>query len=219
MLQSGTGGRFGTGEVLNDAQINFNQSNGLIVSNKIIGTGAVRILGSGALTLAGKNLYSSGTTVSGERHLSAPMTPANNSMLSMADRVTLSWTPPPEVMEYDVNLGPSATSVLQATTGTPVTYKGRVTGNEYPVAGFTNGATNYWRIDFRLADGTVVKGPVWNFTLVTEQDPMMDTWVATDGLNRILPGPAEAGPPHLDLRSRGSIMVLGRARGRILLVG
>lgn len=124
--------------------------------------------------------------------------PANNTMLSFTNSVMLDWTMPPGAVSYDVFLGTSATTVAQATTGTAGIYKGRVTLDEYAATGFTSGTTNYWRIDFRFADGTVFKGTVWNFTLVTEQDPMADTWVATDGLDRSIPTFAQAGPPRDD---------------------
>ncbi len=124
--------------------------------------------------------------------------PANNTMLSLAGPVTLHWTMPAGAVSYDVYLGTTATAVNQATTATSGIYKGRVTTDEYAASGFTSGTTNYWRIDFRFADGSVFKGPVWNFTLVAEQDPMADTWVATDGLDRSIPTFAQAGPPRDD---------------------
>ncbi|MEY3896602.1 MAG: hypothetical protein RLZZ214_2122, partial [Verrucomicrobiota bacterium] len=124
--------------------------------------------------------------------------PVNNVMLPFSNSLTLDWTPPPGVVGYDVYLGTSATTVGQATTATAGIYQGRISADEFTASGFTSGTTHYWRIDYILADGSVFKGTLWNFTLVTELDAMMDTWVATDGLNRTLPGFSQTGPPRAD---------------------
>ena len=126
------------------------------------------------------------------------ISPANNAMLSFAESVILDWAAVAGVVSYDVYLGTSATGVAGATTATTGTYLGRMTADQMAASGFSNGVANYWRVDYILADGSVFKGPTWNFTLVKEQDLMADTWVATDALNRVLPGAAQVGPPRDD---------------------
>jgi len=63
-LQLNTGAWFGGGNVTNNGLLVFNSSGNPTVGAVISGTGALRLAGSGPVTLAGNNSYSGGTTVS-----------------------------------------------------------------------------------------------------------------------------------------------------------
>lgn len=129
----------------------------------------------------------------------SPVSPLNNVMLSMTGPATnLAWTPMVDAVGYDVYVGTDSATVAAAGTGTTGIYRSRTNITSFSANGFSNGVTNYWRIDYVLADGAILKGPVWNFTLVVENDLMADTWAATDALNRVLPDAAQAGPPRDD---------------------
>ena len=58
-----TTGTLGSGPVTDNANLNFNHSNGLTVANAISGTGTVNQIGTGTLTLSGANTYTGATTV------------------------------------------------------------------------------------------------------------------------------------------------------------
>lgn len=132
-----------------------------------------------------------------EVFLALPIAPLNNVMLSMTGPTTnLAWTAMAGAVGYDVYFGTDPTVVAAAGTGTAGIYQNRTLNTSFTANGLANGVTNYWRIDYILADGSILKGPVWNFTHVVENDFMSDTWVATDALNRVLPNAAQAGPPR-----------------------
>ncbi len=66
-LQVGSGGTTGTlgsGAVANDGALIFNRSDSFLVANAITGTGTVRKMGAGTLTLTGAHTYSGTTTIS-----------------------------------------------------------------------------------------------------------------------------------------------------------
>ena len=61
----GTSGALGTGSVTNNGALVFNRSDtGYVVSSVIAGTGTLRQMGAGTLTLSGVNTYSGGTAFS-----------------------------------------------------------------------------------------------------------------------------------------------------------
>ncbi|TWS95707.1 autotransporter domain-containing protein, partial [Reyranella sp. CPCC 100927] len=87
-LQLGTGGTTGSilGNVANDGTLIFNRSDTLTFGGTISGTGSVRQIGGGVLTLTGSNAYGGGTTVSG-----GTLSVSSNANLGAAgSRVTLS---------------------------------------------------------------------------------------------------------------------------------
>ncbi|WP_421989058.1 beta strand repeat-containing protein [Roseococcus sp.] len=59
----GTTGTLGTGAVVNDAALAFNRTDALTVANTISGSGRLRQVGGGVLTLNSANTYSGGTAV------------------------------------------------------------------------------------------------------------------------------------------------------------
>ena len=60
----GTTGTLGSGNVVNNATLQFDRFDNVTAANAISGTGALVKLGAGTLTLTGTNTYSGGTTVS-----------------------------------------------------------------------------------------------------------------------------------------------------------
>ena len=63
-LRLGTGGSLGSGDVAIATTLQFNQADAITVANTLSGAGAVRMTGSGSVTLSGTNNYSGVTTVS-----------------------------------------------------------------------------------------------------------------------------------------------------------
>ena len=87
--------------------------------------------------------------------------------------VSLSWTPGPDAADtlgHDVYFDTNSTTVTNATTATPGTYKGRQTPTSYAANGLAGGYTYYWRID--EVNGTNIwKGNVWNFKVGVNGSP------------------------------------------------
>lgn len=59
----GVGGTLGTGAVIDNATLSFNNSNNLTISNNISGSGEITKLSTGTATLSGNNSYNGNTTV------------------------------------------------------------------------------------------------------------------------------------------------------------
>jgi autotransporter-associated beta strand protein len=111
--------------------------------------------------------------------------------------LALAWLEVPGATAYDVYLGPSSNSVSTATTNTTGVYQGRASALTLNISGLQPNTTYYWRVDSVAANGTLTAGTVSTFTTGAPiVDLMEDTWVATDALNRSLPGLAECGSPR-----------------------
>jgi hypothetical protein len=112
----------------------------------------------------------------------------------------LSWVEVVGATSYDVYFGAVSNSVALATTNTAGIYQGRTNALMLNVTNLQPNTTYFWRVDSVAANGTVTKGAVLAFTTGAAMvDLMQDTWVATDALNRTLPGYAECGPQRSDL--------------------
>ncbi len=119
--------------------------------------------------------------------------------MDMASPLVLSWLEGVDAMAYDVFLGTSSNAVYAATTNTPDIYQGRTGTLTNAISGLQPNRTYYWRVDSVSAAGTPTKGAVMSFTTGNAmEDLMQDTWVATDALNRTLPGYADCGAPRND---------------------
>jgi fibronectin-binding autotransporter adhesin len=59
----GIGGALGSGAVINNANLTFNRSDAITVSNAISGTGTMTLAGTGTVTLSGVNSYTGGTVI------------------------------------------------------------------------------------------------------------------------------------------------------------
>lgn len=100
---------------------------------------------------------------------------------------------------YDVYLGTVSNSVASATTNTAGIFLGRTNALTFNVTNLQPNTTYFWRVDGVAANGAITKGAVLSFTTgAVMSDLMQDTWVATDALNRTLPGFAECGALRSD---------------------
>jgi len=89
-----------------------------------------------------------------------------NGSLAYSTTVSLQWQPGVFAAENDVYFGENFDDVNNATTTTPVIYKGRQVLNSYTVTDLIPGVTYYWRIDGVDADGvTIDRGEVWRFSV------------------------------------------------------
>ena len=143
-LQIGNGGTGGsiTGDIVNNATLEFNRSDAYVFSNKISGTGDVVKSSSNTLTLNGANTYSGVTTVSGGTlvvgHNTALGTSSGNTVvsagsspypaLSLADGVTVTG----ETVVLNSDNATGGRSSLYAAAGVNANWNGTVTlaGND-----------------------------------------------------------------------------------------
>lgn len=117
--------------------------------------------------------------------------------MDLANPLVLSWLQVPNAVAYDVFLGTVSNTVASATTNTVGIYLGRTNALTFNVANLQPNTTYYWRVDGLAANGAISLGTVFAFTTGSSMvDLMEDTWVASDALNRSLPGPAECGSPR-----------------------
>jgi len=117
--------------------------------------------------------------------------------MDQAAPLALGWVQVPDSVAYDVYLGTVSNSVATATTNTAVIYQGRTNGFTMNIASIQPNTTYYWRVDSVAANGAITKGTIYSFTTgAAIVDLMADTWVATDALNRSLPGLADCGSPR-----------------------
>ena len=123
--------------------------------------------------------------------------PAANQVVAMDDAnpMTLGWPVRAGATGYDLYFGTNSNAVNTASTNTPVVYQGRTTALASQVGALMPATTYYWRVDSLFANGTFLQGSMMAFTTGAAMvDLMADTWVATDGLGRPLPGAADCGP-------------------------
>jgi hypothetical protein len=119
--------------------------------------------------------------------------------MSLASSLSLEWIEMVGATNYDVFLGTISNSVFNATSNTAGIYLGRTNSFTFGVTNLQPNTTYFWRVDGVAANGAVTKGAVYSFTTGAAMvDLMQDTWVATDALNRTLPGFAECGAPRSD---------------------
>ena len=133
------------------------------------------------------------------RVLNGRLNPAagQNLPMDLAAPLALSWLEVPGSTAYDVYLGTVSNSVASATTNTAGIYQGRTGALTLNTSSLQPNTTYYWRVDGVDTSGALTKGTVISFTTGAPMvDLMEDTWVATDALNRSLPGLADCGSPR-----------------------
>ncbi|MGR4868275.1 autotransporter outer membrane beta-barrel domain-containing protein [Variovorax sp. LARHSF232] len=94
-LQLGDGGSSGSvvGSIANNGILSFNRSDSALhLTGDISGSGSVRQIGSGTVTLSGTNSYTGGTVVKAGRLQLGTSTALGTGTLSMADGTTLGFT-------------------------------------------------------------------------------------------------------------------------------
>jgi len=91
-------------------------------------------------------------------------TPADGAV-DVARQPQLSWVGGTAV-SYDIYFGPSYADVAAATVANPlgVLVSAGQTDASFEPARLDLGRTYYWRVDRTTADGTVIKGRIWQFT-------------------------------------------------------
>jgi len=92
--------------------------------------------------------------------------PALDSIVDVRDASSLAWTAGTGAVSHDVYFGTDRTSVA-GTGKDSAAYKGNQAATSFSLAGLVDlsGADYYWRIDEVQADGTVVTGQLWKFTV------------------------------------------------------
>jgi hypothetical protein len=89
--------------------------------------------------------------------------PGNKATDVTRDGTILSWRPDAKAVAQDVYLATTFDAIDDGTTAS-ASYQGRQDANSFDPGRLELGGTYYWRVDEVLADNTVVKGFVWNFT-------------------------------------------------------
>jgi len=115
--------------------------------------------------------------------------PADGSVHS-STWASLSWSAAADAVSHDVYFGDNLQDVTAGTAGTfqgSQTTIGFLVGfSGFPIPqGLTPGATYYWRIDEKHADGTLYKGSVWSFSVPPlkasrPNPPSAATFITTD---------------------------------------
>lgn len=132
--------------------------------------------------------------------------PANNTTVDVLGAASLAWQGGDSAVEHDVYLGTDADAVKAAdATDTTGIYRGRQPATTYrPPEGFAWGQAYAWRIDEVAADGTIVKGRTWSFTVADylivddfesyndDDNLVFETW--TDGWDDATNGSAVSYP-------------------------
>lgn len=89
---------------------------------------------------------------------------------------TLRWTPSALAVSHDVYFGMNEADVQNATTTTPVIFKGNQSESAYGVTGLSPLCTYYWRIDEVDAKGSTTPGLVWSFRPRRVSFPGAEGW-------------------------------------------
>jgi hypothetical protein len=84
-------------------------------------------------------------------------TPASNSTDQNRDGLTLSWTPGGGAAKHNVYFGTAADALASVSSGQDA--------STFSLGRLEFGTTYYWRVDEVAADGTVVEGYLWQFTV------------------------------------------------------
>jgi len=98
--------------------------------------------------------------------------PAVGSKMYVDTGISLRWTPGRDAAEHDVYFGEDSVTVEQADiTDITGVYRGRQDISEYTTTEvLAFGQTFFWRVDEVDADGAVIKGHLWSFTVADLSD-------------------------------------------------
>jgi hypothetical protein len=119
-----------------------------------------------------------------------------NLPMDLTSPLALGWLQIPGAKAYEVYLGTVSNSVAVATTNTAGIYQGLTSALTMNIINLQPDTTYFWRVEGVTANGTLTNGTVYSFTTGAPMvDLMEDTWVASDALNRSLPGIVESGGP------------------------
>jgi len=124
------------------------------------------------------------------RKAGAP-SPSNGTVATIDVAETLTWSAGEGASQHDVYFGADRDALANATAGSPE-FQGNQVQTSLSVAGMVEfgGGDYYWRVDEVAADGTVVAGAIWQFTvpdylIVDDFESYNDINEGEPGSNRI----------------------------------
>jgi hypothetical protein len=127
----------------------------------------------------------------GDPTLAADPNPTRGAVVDIRDFAPLSWSAGDTAASHDVYFGTDRDAVAQADSASPE-FQGNQTGTSLSVAGLVEfgGGDYYWRVDEIEADGAIVSGTVWKFTvpdylIVEDFESYNDLNEDEEGSNRI----------------------------------
>ncbi len=141
----------------------------------------------------------------GDPTLAGDPNPTRGAVVDIRDASFLSWSAGAGAVSHDVYLGTDRDATAAAGPGS-AEYQGNQPGTSFSLAGLVDfgGGDYYWRIDEVQADGTVVAGNIWKFTvlpyLVVDDfesynnevgSRVFEKWI--DGIGFTLPDPGNPG--------------------------
>ena len=166
--------------------------------NTMVGDGWITAFGgSGRIAVDFDKTNANKTTVVALSDLSQAWNPTpGNGELVVFEDTNIEWSIGDGAVQHDIYLGIDMVSVGSADTSDSTgIYLGRFSGNSSDLSDLLLEDTiYYWRIDEVKADNSVTAGNVWSFeTGMLPRDLCSDTWVATDGADRVLSGYDDVG--------------------------
>jgi hypothetical protein len=101
------------------------------------------------------------------RQASTPM-PLDQGVSDAEQAPFLSWWPGSGASEHDIYIGTNSAAVEDAdTSDTTGVYRGRQQASEYVLTEeMLPGHIYYWRVDEVIADGILIQGEIWDFSIV-----------------------------------------------------
>ena len=141
----------------------------------------------------------------GDPTLAGDPNPTRGAVVDVRDASFLSWSAGAGAVSHDVYLGTDRDATAAAGPDS-AEYQGNQPGTSFSLAGLVDfgGGDYYWRIDEVQADGTVVAGNIWKFTvlpyLVVDDfesynnevgSRVFEKWI--DGIGFTLPDPGNPG--------------------------
>jgi hypothetical protein len=102
----------------------------------------------------------------GNTKLAGSPAPSRDAIVDIRDASSLSWSAGDTAVSHDVYFGPNRDTVAGADNSSPE-FQGNQTATSLSLADLVEfgGGDYYWRIDEVEADGTVIAGTIWEFTV------------------------------------------------------
>jgi fibronectin-binding autotransporter adhesin len=210
-LQIGTGGATGwvTGDILNNATLQFNRSDDVVFENLIFGTGAVVKAGTGTLTFSGAQNYTGTTTVT-----------AGTLVLGSKDSLRMSTLVSSPAVAFSATAGGtftlgglngSASMALQDTAANPIELQ--IVGGGTTYTGTLSGAGSLTKIgpvnsSLPLTNTSFTLGAAQSYTGATTVAGAVTPFAGT-AANALILDFANAAAPASDIISATSPLVFG----------
>jgi hypothetical protein len=123
----------------------------------------------------------------GNKQLAGSPVPDIGAIVDIRDISSLSWSAGDAAASHDVYFGTDRDAVAGADNAAPQ-FRGNQTGTSLSLADLVEfgGGDYYWRIDEVEADGTVIAGTIWNFTVPDYL--IVDDFESYNDLNEDEPG-------------------------------